>query len=185
MIVDPDRVAEEVTARQVLPDLRGRANVAANAVAADNQLADAMGMAEGGPATGFAAACESLGGLQSLVVEPFTQGDQRKYMLTVRRLVIMPTGCVTINTREQVAKKRESETKTIVQPTRKEVAGEVAKLLRYPTGLLRGDVPLTLDALYAPRMPAASNGAASSMKLNSVTGSLRTAVRKMKEAGIT
>jgi len=125
----------------------------------------------------------ALGGLQSLVVEPYTLEKKRKFRITIRRLLIMPHGAISDNRQVTLAKQVTAEMKTIVQPSRKDVAAEMARLLRYPTGLLRGDVPLTVEALMAPQPPA---GVAHvrSMKLNSTFGTLRDAVAKMKAAGI-
>lgn len=125
-----------------------------------------------------------LGGLQSVVVEPYTIGKQRKFVVTTRRLMITPHGSITDNRQQTIAKKVTAEIKTIEQPSRKIVVAEMAKLLRYPTGLLRGDVPLTVSSLHASRLPNGRGGRANSMKLNSTTGCLWAAARKMREAGI-
>ncbi len=125
-----------------------------------------------------------LGGLQSIVVEPYTLGENRKFVVTIRRLMITPHGSITDNRQQTIAKKVTAEIKTIEQPSRKIVVAEMAKLLRYPTGLLRGDVPLTVSSLHASRLPNGRGGRANSMKLNSTTGCLWAAARKMREAGI-
>ena len=125
-----------------------------------------------------------LGGMQSVVVEPYTLGEHRKFVITTRRLMIVPHGSITDNRKGTIAKKVTAEVKTIEQPSRKIVVAEMAKLLRYPSGLLRGDVPLTVAALYAPRLPAGRNGRATALQLNSTSGCLRTVVKKLRDAGI-
>jgi hypothetical protein len=190
-LVDPEFVPADVAALQVPPDVRKRrlADVPAMLTPRDavhqtlNYLARwewPTMMCHREPQRYHSV----LGGLQSVVVEPYTLGEHRKFVITTRRLMITPHGAITDNRKETVAKKVTAEVKTIEQPSRKIIVAEMARLLRYPTWLLRDDVPLTVDSLYAPRLPAGQAGRATSLKLNSTTGCLRAAIKKMKDAGI-
>ena len=190
-LVDPEVVDAEVAAYQVTPDIRRRQLSTLSVVLAPrdavHQTLNYLSrwdwprmMLHREPQKYHAV----LGGLQSLVVEPYTLAGNQHFVITTRRLMITPHGSITDNITLTLAEKVTAEVKTIEQPSRKIVMREMARLLRYPTGLLRGDVPLTVDALLAPRLPAGRNGRATSINLNSTSGCLRTAVKKMKDAGI-
>jgi hypothetical protein len=190
-LVDPAVVSELIAANQVSPDVRGR------------RLADLPAMHTEGTALqqtlNYLARWEwpammrhqepqkyhaVLGGLQSIVVEPYTRDKKRLFLLTTRRLMILPHGSITDNRKATITKNVTAEIKTIEQPSRQLVVAEMAKLLRYPNGLLRGDGPLTVEALHAPRRPPGRDGRTTSMQLNGTNGCLRTAVKKLKDAGI-
>tara|TARA_R110002072_G_scaffold273413_2_gene434327 strand:- start:67113 stop:67802 length:690 start_codon:yes stop_codon:yes gene_type:complete len=122
------------------------------------------------------------GGLQSLSVEPYTRDGKRKFLLTIRRLMIAPRGGVTANTNETIAKCVKMEIKLLRQPTRKLVVKEFAKLMRYPTGLMRSDVPLTVAALHASKYENFA-GRVSSLRLLSTTGSILAANKELQVRG--
>lgn len=122
------------------------------------------------------------GGLQSLSVEPYTRDGKRKFLLTIRRLMIAPHRGVTANTNETVAKRVKTEVKLLRQPTRKLVVKEFAKLMRYPTELMRGDVPLTVAALHASKYENFT-GRVSSLRLLSTTGSILAANKELQVRG--
>ena len=123
------------------------------------------------------------GGLQSLTVEPYTLEQKRMFLLTSRRLLVAAHGSITANKVQEVARKVKSEIKTLTQPTRQQACTELSRLLRYPTNLMRGDLPLSVASLHAPQY-VNRKGKPTQLRMNSTTGSLRAARKQLEDLGI-